>query len=66
MQISLRAARVNAGLSQVDVANRLKRTKETISNWENGKVRISAEDFKALCDLYKISESAIFLPSKLT
>lgn len=66
MQINLKAARVNAGLNQIEVAMRLNRTKETISNWENGKVSMRVEDFKALCNLYKISESDIFLPSKLS
>lgn len=66
MQISLKAARVNAGFSQNEVATRLNRTKETISNWENGKVSMRAEDFKALCSLYQISEHDIFLPSRLS
>lgn len=52
MQISLKAARVNAGFNQNEVAERLNRTKETISNWENGRVSMRAEDFKALCRLY--------------
>ena len=66
MQISLKAARINAGFNQAEVAAHLNRTKETISNWENGKVSMRVEDFKTLCNLYKISEHDIFLPSKLT
>lgn len=36
MEISLKAARVNAGLTQIQVANRVGTTKNTISNYERG------------------------------
>lgn len=37
IKISLAAARVNAGLTQSDVAQMLKVGKQTIVNWEKGK-----------------------------
>ena len=61
-QISLKAARVNANLTQAEVAKRLHKNKQTITNWENGKTKVSAVDLLILCDMYKISPSAIRLP----
>ena len=37
-QISLAAARVNAGLTQVEAAEKAHVSNKTINNWENGKV----------------------------
>lgn len=62
LKISLKAARVNANLSQSAVAKRLKKNKQTIVNWENGKTVIDAANFAALCDLYKINPEYILLP----
>lgn len=61
-QISLKAARVNANLTQAEVAKRLHKNKQTITNWESGKTKISAADLLVLCDMYKISPIAIHLP----
>lgn len=62
LKISLKAARVNANLSQSAVAKQLKKNKQTIVNWENGKTVIDAANFAALCDLYKINPEYILLP----
>ena len=64
MQISLRAARVNAGMTQEAAARAIGKSKDTIRNWESGKTKIPAEDFMALCSLYSASKDDIFLPSK--
>ena len=64
MQITLKAARINAGLSQTEVAEKLNRTKETISKWETGKVKLKAIDFQQLCNLYKIEMPNVFLPGQ--
>lgn len=61
-QISLKAARVNANLTQAEVAKRLHKNKQTITNWESGKTKISAADLLVLCNMYKISPIAINLP----
>ena len=61
-QISLKAARVNANLTQAEVAKRLHKSKQTIANWESGKTKVSAADLLVLCDMYKIPQSAIHLP----
>lgn len=55
LRISLRAARINAGLKQIDTANALKVDKKTVSSWEKGKTMPSADKVSALCSLYGMS-----------
>lgn len=62
IQISLKAARVNAGLTQEDVARFLHKNKQTIVNWENGKTAPDVASFRSLCNLYKMDERYIVLP----
>lgn len=66
LKISLKAARVNAGLTQEAVAAMLKKSKVTIINWEKGKTSIDKGNFDALCRLYSVDEDNIFLPSIAT
>ena len=63
-QISLTAARVNAEMTQKDVAKALKVSKQTIVNWEKGKTEPKMQQSRALSNLYKILLDYIFLPSK--
>lgn len=60
-QISLEAARVNAKFSQKDVARMMNVNVATISNWENGKTSLSADQFKTLCNIYGCPMDIIFL-----
>lgn len=66
IQISLAAARVNAKLTQEEVAKKMKIGKRTIINWEKGKSIPSFADIKMLSDIYGIPVDNIFLPSKST
>jgi DNA-binding XRE family transcriptional regulator len=66
MRIKLAAARVNAGLTQEDVAKKLHVSKQTIVNWEKGKVIPNFASVQALSILYKIPIDFIFLPTKST
>lgn len=59
MKITLRAARVNAGLSLKDVSKNLKTSYVTVSRWETGKSVPSIKKFKQLCALYGIEEDMI-------
>ena len=61
VQISLAAARVNAGLTQEDVSKKLKITKATIINWESGKTQPRIADARKLSKLYNIPLDNIFL-----
>jgi DNA-binding XRE family transcriptional regulator len=55
LQISLAAARVNAGLTQEQVAEILKVSKQTIVNWEKGKVIPNFATMNTLSNIYHIS-----------
>jgi DNA-binding XRE family transcriptional regulator len=64
MKIKLNAARVNAGLTQEDVAKRLGKSKNTIVSWEKGKSSPDIETGKALAKMYGVSvNDLIFLPN---
>ena len=58
-QISL-AARVNAGLTQDDVAKALKVGKQTIVSWKIGKSEPKMSQSRELSELYKIPLDYIF------
>jgi len=62
LKISLKAARVNANLSQEEVARKMKKSKVTINNWENGKTEIDYGNLNELCRLYSITMDDILLP----
>ena len=61
-RITLRAARVNAGLTLKEVAKKLGVTERTVGNWEKGSTSIPAKELIALCTIYAISIDAIVLP----
>lgn len=64
LKISLKAARVNTGLSQKRVANTLGISNKTLSSWENGDTFPSAKYIALLCKLYNVSyDDIIFLPT---
>ena len=64
IQISLAAARVNAGLTQKEVAKIMQVSSNAIINWENGKSEPSLATLEMLSDIYKIPKDNIFLPLK--
>ncbi|WP_243053098.1 MULTISPECIES: helix-turn-helix transcriptional regulator [unclassified Eubacterium (in: firmicutes)] len=64
IQISLAAARVNAGMTQEDVAREMHVSKNTIVNWEKGTSEPSINQGKELASLYNIPLDYIFLPCK--
>ena len=66
LQISLAAARVNAKMTQEDVANRMKIGKRTIINWEKGVTVPSFADLSMLSSIYGIPVDNIFLLNKST
>jgi len=53
-QISLAAARVNAKLTQEEVAKLINVCKSTIVSWENGKTYPRSDQLKKLCEIYKM------------
>lgn len=62
MAITLRAARVNAGYTQIEAANKIGVSKESISNWERGKSYPDVPELKKIEELYKVDyKDLIFL-----
>lgn len=66
LQISLAAARVNAKMTQEEVAKIMHVSKTTILNWEKGKVSPGIPELEMLCRIYKIPKDNIFLPKIVT
>lgn len=64
LQISLAAARVNAGLTQEEVAKALNVGKQTIVSWEKGKSEPKMSQSRELSELYNMPLDNIFLPQK--
>jgi len=58
-KITLKAARVNAGLKQSDVEKKLGFSHTTLVCWESGKRVPRADLLAALCDLYGVSMADI-------
>lgn len=65
IQISLAAARVNAGLTQREVAEKLGISNNTLVAWEAGKVVPSVTAARQLADIYQIPLDNIFF-AKIT
>ena len=63
-KIKLKAARVNAGLTQTEAAHKLNRNKQTIVNWEKGFTEIKVNDLLALSELYGIPIEYLEIPQR--
>lgn len=61
-KITLKAARVNVGLSQKEAAKLLNVSNKTLGNWENGASYPKANKVNELCSLYNVRyDDLIFL-----
>lgn len=58
-KISLKAARINAGMTLEDAAELTGWSKNVINRWENGKVVPNVVKAEKLCEVYNIPMSAI-------
>jgi len=60
--MTLKAARVSAGLSQTEAARKIGVTKDTLGNWERGKTYPNALNIRRIEDVYGVRyDSIIFL-----
>lgn len=66
LKISLKAARVNANMTQDDVCREMHISKKTLGNWEQGAVNIPFISLTALSNLYNVPVDNIFLKTKST
>ena len=55
LQISLAAARVNAGMTQEDVSKSMKISKNTLVNWEKGLSEPTITQGRKLSEIYNLS-----------
>lgn len=63
VRMSLEALRVNNGMTQQDVADRLGVSRFTVMKWENGKVEPKELVIYALAKLYGVDLDDIKIPS---
>ena len=61
IQISLAAARVNAGMTQEELAEKMHLSKHTIVNWEKGRVKPKPAQFEMYCRICNISTDFVDL-----
>ena len=66
LKISLAAARVNANMTQEEVARHMRVSKNTVVNWEKGTSELKVSQADELSKLYAIPLDYIFLPSTST
>ena len=66
LQISLEAARVNAKMTQDEAAEKIGVSRQTIMNWEKGKIALRIPEMKMISAIYNILEDNIFLPQEST
>lgn len=63
LKLTLKAARVNAGLTQKEVAEKLNISNKTVCSWETGATTPNALQVETLCALYNVTyDHLIFLP----
>ena len=61
-KITLKAARVNAGLTQEEAAQAINVTGRTLISWENGVTYPTVDKLLRLCNLYDVQVGDIFIP----
>lgn len=61
LKITLKSARVNANMTQEEVAKMLRVSKHTIINWEQGRSLINYPSLLMLSDIYNIPLENIFV-----
>ena len=65
-QISMASARVNANLTQDEIACKMGVSKRTVVNWEKGRVVPKMAQFEMYCRIWNIGRENVFLPIKST
>lgn len=62
-RVSLKAARVNADLTQDEAGAALDVSKSTIINWEKGNTSPDYPTLQKICSLYNVPMDNLILPS---
>lgn len=64
-RMSLKAARVNAGYSQKEAAEKLSISNATLCEWEKGNTFPNVQQVEKICALYGLTyDDIIFLPKE--
>lgn len=62
VKLTLKAARVNAGFTQKEAAEKLGISNATLCKWEQGSSMPNIQQVQQICDLYAVSyDNLIFL-----
>ncbi len=61
-KIKLAAVRVNAGLSQEELAKEMQVSRVTVANWESYKTKMSEADLQLYASVCGFPKDYIFLP----
>ena len=59
LEQKLRDSRIGCGLSQEDLAGKVNVSRQTVSGWERGTVRPSADNLAALSEIFQIPVDAL-------
>ena len=63
MEITMKAARINAGYTQKEAARLLKVSRDTVSNWERGKSYPDVANLRDIERVYNVRyDDLVFLP----
>lgn len=65
MQISIKAARANANMTQAEIAEKMGVTVSAVSLWETNKCDMSARQLSHFCEIVGMQRDDIFLPDIL-
>ena len=65
MRVSLKAARVNANLTQAQAGEAIGASKDTIKAIEKGRREVKISEFESLCKAYGCTRDDIFLPYEI-
>lgn len=65
-KISMEAARVNAKLTQEQLAEKMGVSRSTVIDWENGKREVRTAYFRLFCIVVGMNEDDILLPKVTT
>lgn len=64
IQISLKATRINAHMTQADVAKIMNRGAGTIGQWENGKTKLRKINLRWMAAIYDIPVENLIVPER--
>lgn len=60
LKVSLKAARINSGLTLAKAAEQIGISRNTLSNYENKRTSPSVKTLEKICKIYKCSQNDIF------